>query len=308
MFHGTLLPVLIYYHADESIDYKSTIRNVVYVLKYGLTWDNSCFIIGSVEGQRGALTLNERLKLMRIISKKVNRRVPIGISVQDHNVDNMLELSKTAAQIGLDFIQISPPSYYYRSSFEDFDDIMKKITNTTDIPILVHNTPWENVVDLSAKQIKILVDKYPQFVGLRWRTRRSVDDYLKVIDMYHKRLQIIDNQNMPVMTHLMGGVGYVSHFANIYPEIAVPLLDLLKQKNYVAAQQHISKYNRLWNKFRLFMWRYGTLELSVVKAALSTNGRQAESYVERLTTRYMNDKDKILLRQALTDIEANYLK
>ena len=295
IFHGIVLPTLTYYNPDKSIDYTSTLVNIEYVLNEGFTWDNSCLLVGGAGGDAVMLTMNERIELMEKVYRTVNGRVPVGASVQDTNVDYMVKMAVRAEEIGLDFIQVSP-TYYYESSFEDFDRVMMEITSkTNNIAILVYNVPWENVIDLNSEHITFLVNKYPQFRGLKWGTDRGNDEYLKVINKFKSQLQIIDNQNMHVMTYLTGGVGHISHFANVYPKLAVKLYELLKSGEYKQAQDHIFKYNQIWREFRLYMWKRSALESPVVKTALEIKGRPGRADIIRLPSRKLMpmEKDKL---------------
>ena len=296
IFHGIVLPTLTYYSPDKSIDYTSTLANIEHVIKEGFTWDNSCLLVGGAGGDAVMLTMKERIELMERVYNSVNGRVPVGASVQDTNVDYMVEMAIRAEEIGLDFIQVSP-TYYYESSFEDFDRVMSEITSkTNDITILVYNIPWENVIDLNSEHISILANKYPQFRGLKWGTDRGNDEYLNVINKFKLRLQIIDNQNMHVMTYLTGGVGHISHFANVYPKLSIRLYNLLKSGEYKQAQNHIFKYNRLWREFRLYMWGRSALESPVVKTALEINGRDGRADIIRLPSRKLTAMEKEKLR------------
>ena len=304
MFHGIVLPTLTYYHADSSIDWSSTMLNIEHVIGAGFSWENSCLLVGAAGGDMVMLTTEERIELMRRAACEASAFVPVGASVQDTNVAKMVEMAVEAENCQLDFIQVSP-TYYYESSFEDFDRVMQAITEATnDISILVYNVPWENVVDLTYEQIQTLADKYPQFRGLKWSTNRGTDAYLEVIHKMKDRLQIIDNHNMHVMTYLMGGVGHISHFANVYPGLAIRLRNLLLSGNYKAAQEHILKYNQPWREFRIQMWDRSALESPTVKMALSLRGRYGDPNSVRLPSRALSSEETTQLKSLLDSVDA----
>ena len=279
--------------------------NIEHVLAAGLNWENSCLLVGAAGGDMVMLTIQERVELMRRVWMRVSPSslTPVGASVQDTNVAKMVEMAVEAEAIGLDFIQVSP-TYYYESTFEDFDRVMQAITDAThDISILVYNVPWENVVDLTYEQIQTLADKYPQFRGLKWATDRGTDAYLEVIHKMKDRLQIIDNQNMHVMTYLTGGVGHISHFANVFPQLAVRLHNMLLCGDYKTAQEHIFKYNQPWREFRIRMWERSALESPTVKMALHLKGRYGDPTSIRLPSRPLNSEEAMELKNLLDSMD-----
>lgn len=302
LFHGIVLPTLTYYNDDLSIDWESTLDNIEYVLNNGLTWDNSCLLVGGAGGDFPSLTVEEREELMRRVYNHVGGRVPVGASIQDTNVDVIVRLAKEAVIMGLDYVQISP-TYYYESSFEDFIRVLDAVvTAAPSLNLLIYNTPWENVVDLNCQQIGVLINRYPQFMGLKWGTNHSNDEYLNVIRTYKDQIQIIDNQNMHVMTYMLGGVGHISHYANIYPEHDIKLYTLLRGGKYEEAQKHINRHNQPWRKFRLYMWDRSALESPTVKMALNITGRPGNANNVRLPSRPLENEERTMLQNLLNEI------
>ena len=66
---------------------------------------------------------------------------------------------------------------------------------------------------------------------------------------------MVDNQGLQVMNHMLGGTGYITHLATIWPEYDLGTWDLLEAGDYVAAQARITAANWPWQSFRGKMWK-----------------------------------------------------
>ena len=71
-----------------------------------------------------------------------------------------------------------------------------------------------------------------------------------LVDRYHERLHIIDNDSRFVSTHIMGARGIELHTANYWPQFAVRLWEFLQAEEYVQAQREmisvVAPFFELW--------------------------------------------------------------
>ena len=102
------------------------------------------------------------------------------------------------------------------------------------------------------------------------------------------------------MNHLLGGTGYITHLATLWPEHDLEVWSLLQNADYAAAQTKIAEVNWPWQDFRGKMWERTAAESPVVKAGLELLGRPGGPC--RGPTRELTVEERDELRQLLLSI------
>ena len=136
--------------------------------------------------------------------------------------------------------------------------------------------------------------------ALKWSTPEGSGEYLRGLAQFSDRFAIVDNQGLFVMTHLMGGTGYITHLATIWPEHDLEVWRLLEAGDYHAAQQKITSTNWPWHDFRAKMWKRTGCESPAIKTALELCGRPGGP--TRLPARELNDDERAELHELLRRI------
>lgn len=127
-------------------------------------------------------------------------------------------------------------------------------------------------MDLNLDALQILADQWTRVVALKWATTDS-SNYQHVVHGMSDRLAIIDNAGLQTMNYILGGTGFITHFANVWPEWNVKVHRMLKAGQYKEAQEEISTVYWPWSSFRGKIFGRTALESPVVKAALDLLGR-----------------------------------
>lgn len=294
---GPMIPVITNLNSDLSIDHAAIRANVEYVVQRGITAGQGVLLAGGAGGDFPMLTLDERKAVARTIFEASNG-TPVLVGAQDTNLDSMIEMAKYADDIGAYGIQ-SSPTYYYASSDEDCLRVFQALHSATRrIAIMAYNTFWEGY-DMSLDQIERLCE-LPRIVSLKWATEGGSSLYLRGLARFADRLAIVDNQGLHVMNRMMGGTGYITHLATVWPEHDSTVWQLLESGEYEAAQHKITNANWPWSDFRGKMWQRTAAESPVVKTALELCGRPGGP--SRLPTRALNDEERAELHGILKAI------
>ncbi|MCR4412127.1 MAG: hypothetical protein NUV77_06840, partial [Thermoguttaceae bacterium] len=82
-----------------------------------------------------------------------------------------------------------------------------------------------------------------------------------------------DNALMCVLTHLLGGHGFITHLATVWPEHELKIWDLCQRGRHQEAMDIHSTDNYAWIAFRGKMGSRTSGESPPVKAALELTGR-----------------------------------
>jgi 4-hydroxy-tetrahydrodipicolinate synthase len=295
---GPMIPVITNLKDDLSIDHDGIRENVRYVVDRGIVKGSGVLLAVGAGGDFPMLSLEERKAACKTIVDAAGGQTPVLVGAQDTNPNVNIAMAQWAEEIGAYGIQMSP-SFYYQPSDDDCLRLYEAVHNATSrIAIMIYNTYWEGY-DMSHEQIGRLIE-LPRCVGLKYSTPKGGGSYLKGVERFSDRLAVVDNQGVQVMTHLLGGTGYITHLATIWPEHDLEVWRLLEAGDYRAAQEKITAVNWPWGDFRGKLWNRTGAESPVIKAALDLCGRPGGP--SRLPTRSLDNEERSEFRELLKRI------
>jgi dihydrodipicolinate synthase/N-acetylneuraminate lyase len=163
---------------------------------------------------------------------------------------------------------------------------------------MVYNTPWEGF-DMSLDLVDQLA-KLPRCAALKWSTNAGVLAYQRGVARFSDRMAVVDNQGLHIVNHLLGGTGYVTHLATVWPEAELSIWRQLEAQDYRGAQHRIMETVWPWLEIHGELWKVTGAESPTVKAALDLCGRPGGP--SRLTSRAATDAEREALREVLRGI------
>lgn len=295
---GPMIPVITNLKADLSVDHAAIRENVRYVVERGIVTGHGALLAGGAGGDFPMLTVAERKAVARTIVEAAEGQAPVLVGAQDTNIAVSVELAQWAEELGAYGIQMAPP-HYYEPSDEDVVRVFQAVHDATErVAIMVYNTWWEGY-DMSLEQVERLC-ALERCVSLKWSTPTGGASYMRGVAQFAARMAVVCNQGMPVMNHLLGGTGYITHLATVWPEHDVAVWQLLEAGDYKAAQETITAVNWPWYAFRGKMSRRTGGESPTVKAALEICGRPGGP--SRLPSRALSAAERAELRELLRSI------
>jgi len=295
---GPLIPVITHYRDDLSVDHDAIRENVRYVVDRGVRTGSGVLLAAGAGGDFPMLTLDERKAVSETVVRAADGRTPVLVGAQDTNPNTSIELARTAEEIGAWGIQLAP-AYYYASSPDDCYRLFEAVHEATStLGIMIYNTYWEGH-DMSLDEVDRLAE-LPRCLAIKWSTERGVGAYQRGVERFRDRLAVIDNYGLQVMTHMLGGRGYITHLCTVWPEHDLEVFRLLEAGDHAAAQDKLMAVNWPWYDFRVRMWHRTGAESPVVNAALELTGRTGGP--SRLPTRALDTSERAELRALLADI------
>jgi len=289
-----MVPVLTHFHQDLAIDCAAIANNVRTLVGRGIVYGQGVLLAVGAGGDFPMLSLEERKLAARTIVEAAQGRVPVLVGAQDTNVACAIEMARYAEQIGAYGIQLSP-AYYYQANEETAWRVFEAVHQaTTSAIIMVYNTHWEGY-DMPLELVARIAE-LPRCRALKWSAPDS-GKYLRGVARFASTMAVVDNQGMYVMNHLLGGTGFITHLATIWPEHELEVFHLMERGEYAQAQQKITGVTWPWNDV------YGALvgatgaEGPGVKAALELCGRPGGP--SRLPMRAASNAERATLRAAL---------
>ena len=243
---GPVIPVLTIFNDDLSLDLEGLRTNIRYLLDTGAKVGNTVLLVCGAGGDFPVLTTEERKSVAETVAEEVQGRIPIIIGAEHTSTLTVIELAEHALGIGADAIQVCPP-YYYTPSMEDIFNHFKVVSDSVDIGIVLYNTWWTAPnVDLDTLE---RLTSLRNFIGVKWSAPFN-SEYQLGYDRFADRLAFIDNMVNHVYCHMQGGVAWISHVSNFWPQHDWTILELMEAGEYRKAQAKINSFNAEFRAFR----------------------------------------------------------
>ena len=295
---GPMIPVITHLNDDLSVDTDAIQAEVDYLVEHGIRMGQGVLLAVGAGGDFNMLSVEERKLAGKAIVEGAEGRVPVVLGAQDTNVNVMIEMAQYAEAIGAYGIQVSTP-YYYPPSDDDALRVYQAVHSATaQVAIMAYNTYWHDY-DFPFPVLDELCE-LERIVALKWARPNDGVSYMQGVARYADRLAVVDNAGMQVMNHMLGGRGFITHLATIFPEHDLEIWRLLEAGAYQQAQKKIMDVNWRWGEFRGKMAQRTSGESPPVKAALELVGRRGSP--SRLPSRALTAEEKAELRQLLIDI------
>ena len=248
-WRGPVVPVLTIFNDDLSLDLDGLRRNVRYLLDAGAKVGNTVFLVCGAGGDFPVLTTEERKTVAATVADEVQGRVPIIIGAEHTSTLTVIEIAEHALTIGADAVQICPP-YYYTPSKDDVFHHFKMVADAVDIGIVLYNT-WWTAPNVELEDLERLTT-IENLIGVKWSAPVPAK-YMAGYDRFAQRLAIIDNGVHHVYCHMQGGVAWISHVANFWPQHDWEVLRLMDAGRYKEAQDRLNTFNAGFRAFRAEM-------------------------------------------------------
>ncbi|MBD3180763.1 hypothetical protein GF312_00625 [Candidatus Poribacteria bacterium] len=295
---GPMIPVITNLKDDLSLDLDAIKFNVNYVVERGIVKGCGVLLAVGAGGDFPMLTVEERKEVSAAILSAAAGRTPVLVGAQDTNPNVSLELAKFADEIGAYGIQLAP-TYYYHPSDDDVFNWFKMVHDSTkNIAIMAYNTWWHGY-NMSLDMVERLT-QLERVVSLKWSTPDGGRTFAKGVARFADKMAVVDNQGLQVLTAMLGGTGYITHLATVWPENDVSLWKMMKDGNYAGAMTQFQEINWPWLDFRVKMGGKTGGESNTVKAALELRGRSGGP--GRPPTRALNDEERRELREVFKGI------
>jgi dihydrodipicolinate synthase/N-acetylneuraminate lyase len=247
---------------DLELDLPAQRQAVRFLIDGGIKEGTGVLLAGGAAGDFMTMSLLERAKVAETVVDAANGEIGVVMGAQTTSTRELVELARTAEKVGAEFIQVSSPFYFHHTE-EDFYEFVVAAAEAADVGIVLYNTFWTSA-GVSTQLIDRLLE-VPNFIALKWSVpAHSHLGFERLIEKYHERLHIIDNDSRFVSTHITGARGIELHTANYWPQFGVRLWQLLEGGEYAEAQREmnrvVSPFMVLWFEMMEFTAGDGYLD------------------------------------------------
>ena len=205
MNFGQILTAMVTpFNHNEEIDFPATRNLINYLIANG----TEGLVVSGTTGESPTLTEEEKVQLFKFTVEVVNGRVPVIAGTGSYNTKASIDLTRQAADAGVDGIMLVVP-YYNKPSQEGLYQHFKTIATVTSLPIMLYNIPGRSVVNMSVETV-IRLSKIPNIVAIK-EAGGNLDAMSEIISNTPEDFSLYsgdDGLTIPVLS--IGGTGVIS--------------------------------------------------------------------------------------------------
>jgi len=217
------------FDSKGHVDFANTTQLVNHLINNG----TESLVVAGTTGESPTLTKEEKIALFAHVVKVVDKRVPVIVGTGSNNTYATIELTKKAAQLGVDGIMIVAP-YYNKPSQEGLYQHFKAVAEGTDLPIMVYNIPSRSVVNILPETI-IRLSEIPNIVCVK-EASGDLSAMTKIIANTPEDFHLYsgdDSMALPILS--IGGVGVVSVSSHIIGNEMQEMVKAFLEGNHTEA-------------------------------------------------------------------------
>ena len=147
-----LTPMVTPFKEDQSVDYEAAASIAKKLIKDNIA---DTIIIGGTTGEFFTMSLEERVKLFKVIKEAVGDKIPLIPGVGAASTKEAVELAKKAEELGFETVMVVSP-YYTKPNQNQLYLHFKKIAESVNINIMVYNIPIFAGVNVNPKTLSKL--------------------------------------------------------------------------------------------------------------------------------------------------------
>jgi 4-hydroxy-tetrahydrodipicolinate synthase len=210
---GSIAPIVTPFTTTGEVDH----AGIADLVRWQLAAGSHGISIGGSTGEPSAQTVAERIAAMRTVAEVVGDQVPFVPGTGSAKLDETLELTQAAVDLGADLALVITP-YYSRPTQEGLFRWYSAVASTfPSMPIVVYNVPIRTAVDVAPETVARLRRAHNNVVGIK-ETTKEFEHFSRVFHVCGRDVLMwsgIELLCLPLLT--LGGIGFVSAVANIAP-------------------------------------------------------------------------------------------
>ncbi len=212
VFRGSGVAIVTPFNPDFSINFEEFAR----LIDFQIENKTDAIIVCGTTGEASAMDDKEHLSCIEFCYKHVAGRVPVVAGVGSNDTRHAVELTKSAAAIGVDaLLHVTP--YYNKTNqsglIKHFETVAEVVPNT---PIILYNVPSRTGMTIKPDSYKELC-KLDNIVATK-EASGDISSIAKTKALCGDNLALYsgnDDQIVPLMS--LGGLGVISVIANVAP-------------------------------------------------------------------------------------------
>ena len=264
-WRGIYPAVTTQFNADFSLDLEGTRRVVDNLINDGV---HGLVMLGTC-GEITLLTTAEKRDVLRAAREVSNGRVPVISGVAEFTTAAACQFASDAEGIGIDGLMILP-AMVYKGDRREVVAHIDAVARAGSLPSMIYNNPAAYGTDIDPETL-VALSHTPNIVSVK----ESSEDPRRITDLINldaDALAIMSGvDDVALECMVLGAIGWVSGFANVYPRESVAIYDYLQA-------------GRLTEAITLYRWMMDSLHMDthpklvqMIKLAEQIAGRGSET-------------------------------
>jgi len=230
---GSIAPVVTPFTDAGELDLPGLRRLISWQLNSG----SHGISLGGSTGEPSAQTAQERITAMTEAVAVIADRVPFLPGTGSARLDETLELTAAASELGADAALVITP-YYARPTQEGLFQWYATVAGQNpELPIVVYNVPSRTAVDIAPETVARLRRRFDNIIGVK-ETTRDFEHFSRVLHQCGRDILVwsgIELLCLPLLA--LGGVGFVSAVANLAPAAVAQIFELWMAGQHEKARE-----------------------------------------------------------------------
>lgn len=223
------------FQIDGSINYSVTELLIEHLLSTG----TDSLVVCGTTGESPTLTMEEKLKFIKFVVEKVNKRVPVIAGTGSNSTAASIDLSIKAEALGVDGLMIVTP-YYNKPNQRGLIAHYEAIANETILPIIIYNIPSRSVINMELDTL-VALSEIPSIKYLK-DASGNLDQMTRIMAKTKGNLEVYsgdDSLTLPLLA--IGGNGVISVASHIVGNDMKRMMEAFQNGNHTeAAKTHQS--------------------------------------------------------------------
>ena len=258
---GVLTALTTPFDADEQIDVNKLEVVVDRSIKAGV---DGVVAAGST-GEVGALSSDERLRLVDTVIEHADGRVPVIAQTGATTSGEAIRLSRAAEKSGADVLMLITP-FYEPLSTEETVTYIKDVASSVELPIMLYNIPAVTGVNLDPATVRSLAEEVD---NIRY-IKDSSANWEQALQLIHHHSDVIGTfigwDSYIYSALVEGAAGVMAGAANVVPDEIVAVNRLITDGDLHGA---LAKWRELYPVIDSMI---SVPFISAVKAGLALQG------------------------------------
>ncbi len=287
-FRGCGTALVTPFKADGQLDEDAINRLVDFQIDEGIDFLVPC---GST-GESATLSMTEHLRVVELVVKRTNGRVPIVAGAGGNNTAHIIELAKRVESLGVDGL-LSVTPYYNKPTQDGLYQHFRAIAEAVKLPIIVYNVPGRTSTNLLPDTV-VRLSEIENIIGIK-EACGDISQIAELATKIPKNFLLLSGDDaitLPIIA--LGGVGIISVVSNQAPKMMTELTRLCNEGKFDAGSDLQKKL------FNLMKVNFIETNPIPVKAGLAMMGLIQENY--RLPLVPMREENKNKLWQVMVEL------
>lgn len=248
-----------------NIDHQANKNIYDYLIKNGI---DGILVMGST-GEFFSMSMEQRKELTKLSVGYINKRTHVYVGTGCMSVNETIELSNYAYDMGADAVIVISP-YYFNLSKESIELFYDKVAEGTRANIYIYNFPARTGYDVTPDIVLKLLRKHKNIVGYK-DTVSEMGHTRELINTVYNEFPAFQvysgfDENLAHVA-LCGGCGCIGGLSNVAPDLCSKWVKAINAKDFDKTAQIQKIIDELMKLYAI-----GTPFIPIIKKAMLIRG------------------------------------